>query len=81
MNWEAIVGISIIVLIIFMKQFGGDIIESTNWHKNKRKEGQKRWEWVTTPPYFTLRKILYWIFIVIVLSVYIYLGFQIESMM
>lgn len=81
MNWEAITVIVIVGLIIFFKQFGQDIIESTKWHENNRKKGQKRWEWATTPPYFTLKKILYWLLLSIVLGIYIYLGFKIESVM
>ena len=81
MNWEVIILIVVFGLIIFFKQFGGDIIEKTKWHENGRKKGQKRWEWATTPPYFTLRKILYWILLSIVMGIYIYLGFQLESVM
>ena len=81
MNWEAIILIVVFGVIIFFKQFGGDIIERTKWHENGRKKGQKRWEWATTPPYFTIKKILYWILLSIVMGIYIYLGFQIESMM
>ena len=81
MNWEAITVIVVFGLIIFLKQFGGDIIEKTKWHENNRKKGQKRWEWATTPPYFTVKKILYWLLLSIVLGIYIYLGFQLESIM
>lgn len=81
MNWEAILVIIIVGSIIFFKQFGQDIIEKTKWHEHNRKKGQKRWEWATTPPYFTIKKILYWILLSIVMGIYIYLGFQIESMM
>ena len=81
MNWEAITLIVVFGLIIFFKQFGQDIIEGTKWHENRRKKGQKRWEWATTPPYFTPQKFLYWIFLGLVLSIYIYLGFQLESIM
>ena len=81
MNWEAITVIIIFGVIIFFKQFGQDIIEKTKWHEHGRKKGQKRWEWATTPPYFTIRKILYWILLSIVMGIYIYLGFQLESIM
>ena len=81
MNWEAITVIVVFGLIIFLKQFGGDIIEKTKWHENGRKKGQKRWEWATTRPYFTPKKILYWIFLSIVMGIYIYLGFKLESIM
>ena len=81
MNWEAITLIVVFVVIIFFKQFGQDIIERTKWNENGRKKGQKRWEWATTPPYFTIRKILYWILLSIVMGIYIYLGFQLESIM
>jgi len=81
MNWEAITVILFFGVVIFFKQFGGDIIEKTKWHENNRKKGQKRWEWATTPPYFTVKKILYWLLLSIVLGIYIYLGFQLESIM
>ena len=81
MNWEVITLIVVFGLIIFFKQFGQDIIEKTKWHENGRKKGQKRWEWATTPPYFTIKKILYWILLSIVMGIYIYLGFQLESIM
>ena len=81
MNWEAITLIVVFGIIIFFKQFGGDIIEKTKWHENGRKKGQKRWEWATTPPYFTFQKIVYWITVVIVLSITLYLGFKLEMMM
>lgn len=81
MNWEVITLIVVFGLIIFFKQFGQDIIEKTKWHENNRKKGQKRWEWATTPPYFTIKKILYWILLLIVMGIYIYLGFQLESIM
>lgn len=81
MNWETITLIVVFGLIIFFKQFGQDIIEKTKWHENGRKKGQKRWEWATTPPYFTIKKILYWILLSIVMGIYIYLGFQLESIM
>lgn len=81
MNWEAILVIVIVGLIIFFKQFGQDIIEGTKWHEDNRKKGQKRWQWATTPPYLTPKKILYWIFLSIVMGLYIYIGFQLESMM
>lgn len=81
MNWEAITVIIFFGVVIFFKQFGGDLIERTKLHENGRKKGQKRWEWATTPPYFTLKKIFYWILLSIVLGIYIYLGFQLESIM
>lgn len=81
MNWEAITVILFFGVVIFFKQFGGDLIEKTKWHENNRKKGQKRWEWATTPPYFTIKKILYWLLLSIVLGIYIYLGFQLESIM
>ena len=78
---EIIFTIAIVGGIILLKQFGQDIIEKMEWHKRKKKEGEKYWEWATTPPYFTLKKILYWILMGILLSVFIYLGFKMETIM
>lgn len=81
MNWEVIILIVVFGLIIFFKQFGQDIIENTKWHEHNRKKGQKRWEWATTRPYFTFKKVLYWLLLLVVLGIYIYLGFKLESVM
>ena len=81
MDWEAIVGFTILGIVIFMKQFGTDLLEKTKgWKRNKAK-GDERWKWVTTPPYFTFQKIVYWIIVSIVLSITLYLGFKLEMMM
>jgi hypothetical protein len=64
-----------------MKQFGIDLLEKTKGWKRNQVKGDKRWKWATTPPYFTFQKIVYWIIVVIVLTVTLYLGFQLEMMM
>jgi len=67
-------------LIIFLQFFAQDLIEKTKFFKNRKKKGEKYWEWATTPPYFTFRKIIYWIVVGTVLSITIYLGIKIETM-
>jgi hypothetical protein len=64
-----------------MKQFGIDLLEKTKGWKRNQAKGDKRWKWATTPPYFTFQKIVYWIIVAIVLTVTLYLGFQLEMMM
>jgi len=81
MNWEAIVGFTILGIVIFMKQFGIDLLEKTKGWKRNQARGDERWKWATTPPYFTFQKIVYWIIVAIVLSVTLYLGFKLETMM
>jgi hypothetical protein len=81
MNWEIIFGFTILGILIFMKQFGIDLLEKTKGWKRNQAKGDKRWKWATTPPYFTFQKIVYWIIVAIVLTVTLYLGFQLEMMM
>jgi len=81
MNWEAIVGFTILGIVIFMKQFGIDLLEKTKRWKRNQARGDERWKRATTPPYFTFQKIVYWIIVAIVLTVTLYLGFQLEMMM
>lgn len=81
MNWDIIFTVVVVGTVLFMKQFGQDLIEKTNWHKNKKKKGEKLYKWATTPPYFTFRKIIYWIFVSTLLIVTLYLGLKLEMMM
>ena len=80
MNWDIILTVIIVGTVLFFYQFGQDIFEKTKMFKRNKAKGEKRWKWATTPPYFTFKKILYWIFVVIILTVTIYLGFKIETM-
>lgn len=73
---EIIFLVSIILLVIWLKWFAEGWIESQQWHKDKKKEGQAYWEWVTSKPYITPKKITYWLFIIAILSIYMYLGFN-----
>ena len=68
--------ILVIGLILWLKFFAEDWITSTKWHEDKRKKGEGYWKWATTKPYFTIKKITYWIFIAILLLIYMYLGFN-----
>lgn len=80
MNWDVVLTVIIVGTVLFFYQFGQDIFEKTKTFKRHRDAGDKRWKWATTPPYFTFKKILYWIFLAIVLTVTLYLGFKIETM-
>ena len=44
MNWEAIVGFTILGLVIFMKQFGIDYLEKTKKWKRNQAKGDERWK-------------------------------------
>ena len=68
--------ILVIGLIFWLKFFAEDWITSSKWHEYERKKGEGYWKWVTSKPYFTPKKILYWAFLTILLSVYMYLGFN-----
>jgi len=79
MDWHIIFTFIVVGTVLFFYQFGQDIFEKTKMFKRHRAKGDERWKWATTPPYFTFKKILYWIFIAIVLSITLYLGFKIET--
>ena len=81
MNWEGILIVLIVGSVLFMKQFGIDLLEKTKMWKRNQAKGDKRWKWATTPPYFTFQKILYWITLAIILTITLYLGFKLEMMM
>ena len=81
MNWETILIVLIVGSVLFMKQFGIDLLEKTKMWKRNQAKGDERWIWATTPPYFTFQKIIYWITVVIILSITLYLGFKLEMMM
>lgn len=80
-NWEAVLIVLIIGSVLFMKQFGIDLLEKTKMWKRNQAKGDERWKWATTPPYFTFQKIVYWITVAIILTVTLYLGFKLEMMM
>lgn len=80
-NWEAVLIVLIVGSILFMKQFGIDLLEKTKMWKRNQAKGDERWKWATTPPYFTFQKIVYWITVAIILTVTLYLGFKLEMMM
>ena len=80
-NWEAVLVVLIVGSVLFMKQFGIDLLEKTKMWKRNQAKGDERWKWATTPPYFTFQKIVYWIIVAIVLTVTLYLGFKLETMM
>ena len=78
--WGIVFTFIIIGGVLFLKQFGQDLFEKTKYYKEKRKKGDELWKWATTPPYFTFKKILYWVFITIILTITIYLGWTLETM-
>ena len=80
MNWDVVLTVIIVGTVLFLYQFGQDIFEKTKTFKRHKDAGDERWKWATTPPYFTFKKILYWIFLAIVLTITLYLGFKIETM-
>ena len=79
MNWDIIFTVIIVGTVLFFYQFGQDIMEKTKWFKRNQAKGEDRWKWATTPPYFTFKKIIYWIIVAIVLTITLYLGFKIET--
>ena len=81
MNWETILIVLIVGSVLFMKQFGIDLLEKTKMWKRNQAKGDERWKWATTPPYFTFQKIIYWITVVIIVSITLYLGLKLEMMM
>ena len=81
MNWETILIVIIVGGTLFMKQFGIDLLEKTKRWKRNQAKGDERWKWATTPPYFTFKKIIYWIIVVITISITLYLGLKLEMMM
>tara|TARA_B100001287_G_scaffold125820_1_gene106035 strand:+ start:730 stop:975 length:246 start_codon:yes stop_codon:yes gene_type:complete len=81
MNWETILIVLIVGSVLFMKQFGIDLLEKTKMWKRNQAKGDERWRWATTPPYFTFQKIIYWITVVIIVSITLYLGLKLEMMM
>jgi hypothetical protein len=81
MNWETILIVIIVGGTLFMKQFGIDLLEKTKRWKRNQAKGDERWRWATTPPYFTFKKIIYWIIVVITISITLYLGLKLEMMM
>jgi len=81
MNWETIFIFIFVGTIFFLYQFGQDLFEKTDMYKRNQAKGEERWKWATTPPYFTFKKILYWIFLITIVSVTLYLGLKVEMMM
>lgn len=79
MSWDTIFTVVLVGSVLFFYQFGQDIMEKTKWFKRNQAKGEDRWKWATTPPYFTFKKILYWIFLATVLTVTLYLGFKLET--
>lgn len=69
-----IFGIAIILLIIWLKWFAEGWIEKQDWHKRGKIKGEGRWKWATSKPYITPKKILYWLFVLAITSLYIYIG-------
>ena len=81
MNWETAFIVIFVGIIFFLYQFGQDLFEKTKMYKRNKKKGEENWTWATTPPYFTFKKILYWIFLITIVSITLYLGLKVEMMM
>lgn len=74
--WTIIGLLIVATIIIWFKFFAEDRIISSKYHTKKRKEGVKYWKWATTKPYFTFKKIIYWIFLATITAIYMYIGFN-----
>jgi hypothetical protein len=72
-----IIGIAlIIILVVWLKWFSEGWIESREWHKRQKTKGEQRWLWLISKPYITPKKILYWLFLIVLIAVYMYIGFN-----
>ena len=64
MDWDIVFTFIIVGTVLFFYQFGQDIFEKSKMFKRHKAKGEDRWKWATTPPYFTFKKILYWVFLI-----------------
>ena len=77
MNVTTIIGLTLVlIVIVWLKWFSEGWIESREWHKKEKIKGEGRWQWLTSKPYITLEKIRYWLVLLVILSVYLYIGFN-----
>jgi hypothetical protein len=77
MSIAEILGLALIILaIVWLKWFSEGWIESREWQKRERIKGEQRWQWLINKPYITPKKIIYWLFIIIIITIYMYIGFN-----
>ena len=77
MTIAEVIGIVLIIaLIIWLKWFSEDWVQSLRWYKENKDKGDNRWKWLISKPYITPKKILYWMFIIAITALYMYIGFN-----
>lgn len=77
MTIAEVIGIALIIaLVIWLKWYSEDWVQSLRWYKANKDKGENRWQWLISKPYITPKKILYWMFIIAITALYMYIGFN-----